>query len=179
MKTRSILLQSTVIVIIGAAVTLGFVRQTRVSKNTRIAANTRIASKVVLVSDTGERIPSFFAGLRPIKGYVNGKMYPKTNSQSGCSTKPNLLDRVAITLGLERLAQAQGGCNFSICNGCYIKIVGGFCSGACYPGSYWQNESGGSTCNAGFTLNGPSCNTDNGCSCNSATCTNSPGNCGC
>jgi hypothetical protein len=75
-------------------------------------------------------------------------MYSKNRPvRPGCNEKEGLIDRVAIYLGLERVAKAQGGCNYDTCNGCYIKVVGGFCGNGC-EGTYWQNYSGG-MCNGG------------------------------
>jgi hypothetical protein len=159
-----------VIVALGAVVTLGVVSQTKTPRKARIPSN------IVLVSNAGERLPSFFDGLDPVKGYVNGKMYKKNRTQPNCGKKASLLERFAITLGLERVAKAQGGCEYYICNGCYTKIVGRQCSGAC-EGTYFQNESGDPACYAGFVLNGPSCNVDDGCGCNSIGCDNG-GSCG-
>ncbi len=34
--------------------------------------------RVTFVTETGRRLPSFFAGLPVVPAYVGGKMYPKT-----------------------------------------------------------------------------------------------------
>src|SRR5581483_3466320 len=135
-----------VILALGVLVVLGIVIEISVSKQTRTP------TRVLLVSVTGERIPSLFAGIAPIQAYVDGRMYQKNRNLSTCGKKTNFLDRVGTALGLERIAKAQVSCDQSTCNGCYTKIVGRFSSGAC-EGSYWQDMSGGA-CNQGFMLSG-------------------------
>ena len=167
---------STVIIVLGVAVTLGVLTQMSASKQMLVSKKTHTPTKIVLVSETGEHIESFFAGLPPVKPYVDGKMYWKAAVRPGCVKQLNVFERIAVRLGVERVARAQISCNQSTCNGCYIKIIGGFCTGPC-EGGYWQETSGGA-CSSGFTLSGPSCGVDNGCGCNATTC-DQTSNCGC
>jgi hypothetical protein len=133
------------------------------------ARNPSITRDVVLVSSAGARLSSFFDGLRPIKGYVDGKMYKKKSTpMPGCSKKQNLVERIAIALGLEQVAKAQAGqCDPVGCNGCWMRIRDNPCE-YCGEGYYIITDSGGDFCKFGFYLNGPACASD-GC-CAEATC---------
>src|ERR1700722_3297480 len=140
------------------------------------------ASHVVLASYTGEHLTSFFAGLHPVPAYINGKLYPNGSSsakRSRCGKQPSLLSRVAVSIGLERVAYAQGACGSQGCQGCYTKIVTALCSAEdCSGGTYTQEASGGQ-CTGGFELDGPACGTSGSCGCNVVACTQSAAHCGC
>jgi hypothetical protein len=100
-------------------------------------------------------------------------MYRKAEKRSGCNKKPGLLERVAIKLGVERVAHAQIGCNDEGCLGCYEKLFEEMCMGACEGGGMFTDPvGGGAICNQGTHLIGPSCGVNDGCGCNVDTCTN-------
>lgn len=134
-------------------------------------------TRFVVVSEGGERIPTFFVGLPPVEAYLNGKMFPKAGkSASTCNKKMSLWERTAVKLGLEHIAHAQDGCNGGGCVGCHLYIQGYMCTGAC-EGEYLTNLPTNPMCTAGQVLAGPSCNAGDLCSCDFQNCINT--NCGC
>ena len=76
---------------------------------------------MLLVADDGQQIPSFFAGIKPVKAYVDGRMYPKGRNKPTCSKNAGFFESVAIRLGLERIAHAFGCEPTGTCAGCYVK----------------------------------------------------------
>lgn len=173
MQTTSIRNGIVIAVALAAAVTLGVVNYLHLSQ-------TRHLSTITVVSpENGANIASFYSGLPPVPAYLSEKMDPKEHI-SACAKKPSLLERAAIKIGLERVAHAQFGCDASSCVGCYVKIVGSECAGACEGGgTIWGNSGGGTICNQGTNLNGPACGVDDGCGCNQTNCTQPPSTCGC
>ncbi len=139
-------------------------------------------SKTALVSDSGKPIESLFAGLPTVPAYLNGKMYRRNGfrSRGSCSKTPNVIERAAIRIGLERVVRAQSGCDPSICLGCWAYVIGSTCTGACEGGGTVYTANGGGTiCSQGTNFAGPACGVDNNCGCNFSDCRSSQTDCGC
>ena len=155
------------------AVTIG--RQS----NQHLAARKPV--EVTFVSDTGEQLGSFFAGLHPVRAYVDRKLYPKHPDPAKglrCASS-DLLSRVAGWIGIHTVVHAQNGCEPFGCVGCYIRIETAICTGSCEEEGEYQYETTGGMCMGGVTNAGPACHVDNGCGCDQQNCVQSPAYCHC